>query len=105
MALDLEVLSLSDLKKLQKNVVTAISTFERRQKAEALSRVEAFARGLGYSLSELVGASIKAKRSTTAPKFRHPENPALTWSGKGRKPRWFTAALDLGKTAAELKIE
>jgi len=41
---DLEALSLSELKKMQKEVAKAISTFEDRQKAEARAKVEAFAR-------------------------------------------------------------
>jgi hypothetical protein len=40
---DLEALSLSELKKMQKDVAKAISTFEDRQKAEARAKVEAFA--------------------------------------------------------------
>ncbi|WP_354540899.1 H-NS histone family protein [Roseovarius sp. MBR-6] len=37
-----------------------------------------------------------------AAKYRHPENPALTWSGRGRKPQWFVEALDAGNTASDL---
>jgi DNA-binding protein H-NS len=99
---DLEALSLSELKKMQKDVAKAISTFEDRQKAEARAKVEALARDLGYSLAELVGTATKTARAPAAPKYRHPENPALTWSGRGRKPQWFVEALEAGKTAVEL---
>ena len=102
---DLEVLSLSELKKMQKDVAKAISTFEDRQKAEARAKVEAFARDLGYSLAELVGTETKTARAPAPAKYRHPENPALTWSGRGRKPQWFVDALEAGKTAAELAID
>jgi DNA-binding protein H-NS len=51
--------------------------------------VEAFAHDLGYSLAELVGTETKASRAPAAAKYRHPENPTLTWSGRGRKPQWF----------------
>ena len=101
---DLEALSLGELKKMQKDVTKAISTFEDRQKAEARAKVEAFARDLGYSLAELVGTEAKSSRAPAAAKYRHPENPALTWSGRGRKPQWFVEALAGGKTAADLAI-
>jgi hypothetical protein len=52
---DLEALSLSELKKMQRDVARAISSYEDRQKAEARAKVEALARELGYSLAELVG--------------------------------------------------
>ncbi|RBP84985.1 DNA-binding protein H-NS [Rhodobacter sp. 140A] len=102
---DLEALSLSELKKMQKDVAKAISTYEDRQKAEARAKVEAFARDLGYSLAELVGTETKSSRAPAAAKYRHPVNPALTWSGRGRKPQWFVEALAAGKTAEDLTID
>jgi DNA-binding protein H-NS len=84
---DLEALSLSELKKCRRDVAKAISTYHDRQKADALAKVEAFARDLGYSLAELVGTDTKFSRAPSAAKYRHPENPSLTWSGRGRKPQ------------------
>ncbi len=101
---DIETLSLSELKKMQKDVAKAISTYDDRQKAEACAKVEAFARELGHSLAELVSAETKTARAPVAAKYRHPENPAFTWSGRGRKPQWFVEALAAGKTAGELAI-
>lgn len=101
---DLGALSLSELKKMQKDVARAISTFEDRQKAEARAKVEALARDLGFSLAELVGTATKSSRAPAAAKYRHPENPAITWSGRGRKPQWFVDALAAGTTAGDLEI-
>lgn len=101
---DLEALSFSELKKMQKDVAKAISTFEDRQKAEARAKVEAFAQNLGYSLAELIGIKGKTTRASAPAKYRHPENPALTWSGRGRKPQWFVDALEAGKSAGDLAI-
>jgi DNA-binding protein H-NS len=103
-AYDLEALSLGELKKMQKDVAKAIATFEDRQKAEARAKVEVLARVLGYSLSELVGTETKSFRAPAVAKYRHPANPALTWSGQGRKPQWFVEALEAGKTASDLAI-
>ena len=101
---DLEALSLTELKKMQKDIAKAISTFEDRQKADARAKVEALARDLGYSLAELVGTETKSSRAPAAAKYRHPENPALTWSGRGRKPQWFVEALSAGKAAEDMAI-
>ncbi len=65
---DLEALSLSELKKMQKDVAKEIATFEDRQKAEARAKVEALARELGYSLAELVGTETKVARTPAAAK-------------------------------------
>ncbi len=69
-----------------------------------LIKTDTLARDLGYSLAELVGTETKITRAPTAAKYRHPENPALTWSGRGRKPHWFVEALAAGKAAEELEI-
>jgi len=101
---DLEALSLAELRKLDKYVARSISTFENRQKADARAKVEAFSKEMGYSLAELVGHDAKPKRTPAAPKYQHPENKALTWSGRGRRPLWFVEALEAGKTAEDLAI-
>jgi DNA-binding protein H-NS len=85
---------------MQKNVAKAISTYQDRQKVEAHSKAEALARELGYSLAELLGTETKTSRAPAVAKYRHPENPALTWSGRGRKPQWFVEALAAATYAA-----
>jgi len=101
---DLEALSLSKLKKMQKDIAKAISTYQDRQKAEARTKVEAFARDLAYSLAELVGNETKTARAPAPAKYRHPENPALTWSGRGRRPQWFMEALETGNMAEDMAV-
>ncbi len=101
--INFDELTLDDLKALQKSVAKAIQTFEARQKADALAAAEAVAREAGYSLKELLGATSGGK-VPAAPKYRHPENSALTWSGRGRKPKWFVEAIEQGKTPEDLAI-
>lgn len=101
---NLEALSLKELRQLQKDLAKAISTFEDRHKAEVRAKLEAIAKEMGYSLAELIGAEVKTTRAPAVAKYRHPENAALTWSGRGRKPRWFVEAIEAGKTANDLAI-
>jgi DNA-binding protein H-NS len=37
-------------------------------------------------------------------KYRNPERPDETWSGRGKQPRWFVAQLSAGTTAENLRI-
>lgn len=104
---DLAAMSLSELKALQKDVAHAIDTYRERQKDEARAVLEAKAKELGFnSLTEIVGASgRRGKAAKASPaKYRHPENPSLTWSGRGRRPNWVTAALEQGKALEDLAI-
>ncbi len=96
-------MSLADLRDLQKSVAKAISTFEAWQKAEAREKVETLAKELGFTLAELAEhEEPKRKRAPSTKLYRHPENPTLTWSGRGRKPSWFAAYVDAGKDPDEL---
>jgi len=111
MKLDLNSLSLKELKDLQVSVQKAIVNFEEHKRREALAALEAVARENGFSLGELVGGGFprgsKAKnevRTPIAPKYVNPHNKADTWSGRGRKPMWFQAALDAGKSADDMLI-
>lgn len=101
-------MSLADLKSLEKKIVKAIATFEERQKMAALKAIEEKAREMGFSLSELTGAAAVTRRgkpkTAGIPKYANPENPAQTWTGKGRRPDWFVAAVEAGKTPEDLAI-
>jgi len=38
------------------------------------------------------------------PKYRNPERPSETWSGRGKRPRWVGAHLRSGKKVEDLLI-
>lgn len=101
---NLEALSLKDLRHLQKDLAKAISTYEDRQKAEARAKLDVLAKEMGYSLADLIGVEVKATRAPAVAKYRHPENAALTWTGRGRKPQWFADHIRAGNDPSELVI-
>ncbi len=102
--MNIDSLSLKELKELQAKVAKAISSFEDRKKKEALAALEEKARDMGFSLAELTGASAPRKRAPAVAKYANPSNKSDTWSGRGRKPRWFAAALASGKSADSMAI-
>jgi DNA-binding protein H-NS len=104
MEIDVNSMSLRDLKELHAKTARAIASFEERRKKEAIRELDEKARELGFSLEELIGVNPARKRSSAAPKYANPANSAETWTGRGRKPRWFEAAIADGKTAADLEI-
>jgi len=65
------------------------------------NKVTAASSALGISLTELFGLSKKPdpepkerKRREVKVKYRNPDNPEETWSGRGRPPQWMQAKLD-----------
>ena len=104
-AIDLSDLSTEDLKQLQKDVAKALDSFATRKKSEALSILKAKAQEFGFSLADLMGVITPRKSPGPAgAKYRHPENPEITWSGRGRQPAWFKAVINAGQSAETMAV-
>ena len=67
-----------------------------------MSRKDAHA--FAASLADLIGVEGKTTRAPAVAKYRHPDNAALTWSGRGRKPQWFADHINAGKDLRELAV-
>ncbi len=53
----------------------------------------------------LKGSSgVRRKYPRVFPKYLNPKEPSETWSGRGKQPRWLTAALKAGRTIEEFAI-
>lgn len=104
MAIDLNDLSLKELRDLQSQVAKAISNFEDRRKKQALAELEEKAREMGFSLAELTGSTPVRKRTPAVAKYANPSDQSDTWSGRGRKPRWFVTALAAGRRPDDLMV-
>ena|SRR5437868_13518139 len=60
----------------------------------------------------LVAVSHKIKKISDArrpyprvyPKYRNPAEPSETWAGRGKKPRWLSAQLELGRQIDDFLI-
>lgn len=102
--IDLENMSLADLKALKKRVDSAIEDFAEREKRQKLAEIEAFAKERGLSLADLASLGGKKTRKPAAAKYANPANPSETWTGRGRRPRWVVAAQEAGKSLDDLAI-
>ena len=71
------------------------------------ARIAAEKRVLEERLDQLDNQANTSQRRPyppVRPKFRNPDNPAETWAGRGRQPRWVAEQLRLGRRMEELKI-
>ena len=105
--IDIESLSHAELLKLKKNVDKAITVGVKRKKVVALVAAKKIAAHYGFSLEELLqtGPDPKGVTRSKVPKYKHPQDPAITWSGLGRKPAWVRKALEAGTSLESLSID
>jgi DNA-binding protein H-NS len=52
-----------------------------------------------------IAAPITAEPVVRAPKFTNTENPAQTWVGRGRRPRWLKDHLAAGRSLDEFRAQ
>ncbi len=102
--IDLSKLTLEELKSLKKDVERAITDFQKRKRDEAMKEIQAVAKKHGLSVEEVVGGKTKGRKAKSPAKYRNPKNPEQEWSGRGRQPAWFKAALASGTKPESLEI-
>lgn len=103
--MDLASLTLPELKQLAHDIPGEIKKREEQDRKIVLDEMKALAEARGFSLEQLVGKEAKPRNAKpVAVKYRHPENDALTWTGRGRKPGWVDSWISQGKTLEELAV-
>lgn len=101
--IDLSKLSFEELQTLAKDVEAAIAERREAEKERVLQQMKELAGSIGMTVEELLGRD-KGRAPRGEAKYRHPENPDLTWSGRGKRPAWVNEALGSGKTLEDLAV-
>lgn len=65
---------------------------------------------LGVEIGDIFGdvgrsRPLRKPRQLLAAKYRHPEDPRLTWSGRGVKPVWLKKLIEEGKDPNDFLID
>jgi len=119
--MELNEMSLMELRKLHTKVQSEISKREATSKKNLIKRLQKMAAEEGLSLDDLLdkpaptkaAKPLKAKPATAKsakkvaakPKYYHPTDKTKTWTGHGRKPAWFAEWIAEGKSADDLLVK
>ncbi len=102
-------LTAKELEGLRDKITPLIALRREDDKARVRAEMERMAQEHGFaSAIEVIGAEAKKPRKPRAPSettYQNPADPALVWTGRGRKPAWVKEALESGKTLDDLKTE
>lgn len=103
--IDLTKLSIEELQALARDIEEEIVSRREADRERVLAQMRELAGTLGMTLEEVLrqerGRGAKVPASSVV-KYRHPENPVLTWSGRGKRPQWINEWLAAGRTLEEL---
>jgi DNA-binding protein H-NS len=104
--MNLEDMSREALLDLRAQIDIQLEKREAKRKTDALKAIEEAAEKFGFSLDELASATGKKKNGFMkgVPKYADPEDKSQTWTGKGRKPKWFDRALAAGISPEQMEL-
>ncbi len=114
MSIDLNPLSLRELTTLIRDAKERQKALNSRQPVDKVRRqLAALAQKSGYTIEELFGEGVtspakakprRRKGPKVAPKYRDPESPWNTWTGRGKMPLWLASKIRFGHSPVDFLI-
>ena len=95
---NVENMSLAELTAMQARIERAKIEKQGAERAAVKQKLLAIAKGAGFDIRDLFDGR-KGNRGKVAVKYR--DKSGNTWTGRGRMPRWLTAATKGGKAKKE----
>lgn len=116
--MDLSALSVGDLQKLAARIEKEIESRNKKKRGQVMEEIKTIVAKYGLKLGEVMGQPAARKPRIGTKKFpdkpgkkpaailyRHPENPALTWTGgRGRPPKWIKDWEAAGRSLEEARV-
>lgn len=107
MAVDIKNLSHNQLNELIAKAQSRQNELRKEKVSNLREKINELIRAEGFTFDDVFGARApKSKRAGTvvAAKYRNPDDEEQTWSGRGKRPRWFNDALKAGKKESDLLV-
>ena len=109
MAVNLDNLSHQELQAVIAEAQSHMKSAHANLIQDVRKKIDALLDSNGLTLAEVYptrgGKKAAGQKGSVAPKYRHPADPAKTWSGRGKQPLWFAEAIKKrGVTAESLLI-
>lgn len=103
---DLENFSEAELANMMANVQRALKEKQNSKRREVLTKIREMAASIGVGIEVIESEKpVTGKRGgKVAPKYRNPNDPEQTWTGRGMKPRWLQGLMDQGHDQTEFQI-
>ena len=104
-SINFSAMSVDDLWQLHEEIGRVLSARLTSEKRELEKRLAQLRRDFEVQQGESAGhVSQRRKYPRVVPKYRNPNEPSETWSGRGKQPRWLAAALKTGHKIEDFVI-
>jgi DNA-binding protein H-NS len=104
MAINIRNLNHSQLTDLIERARARQDELAKEKTARLRAKISAMVKAEGFAIEDVFGGGRRGVRGKVKPKYRNPADISQTWTGRGKRPRWFSAALAAGKKEKDLLI-
>jgi DNA-binding protein H-NS len=112
MAMNIRSMSYAQLTDLIQRARARQEELARDKAARLRAKISEMVKAEGFAIEDVFGGTGTRRgaakkgvvKRKVKPKYRNPADASQTWSGRGKRPRWYSAALAAGKKEKDLLI-
>jgi len=90
------------LQDLIANAQKLLNKYEEDRKKQVIKKIQDLAASEGLSIDILDDKSSKKTKGVA--KYRNPDNPKQTWTGRGKRPGWLVEKVESGTKLDDMAI-
>ncbi len=99
-------LSEHELQALIDNAAKALKQKQESKRKEVIAQIKELAASIGVNIVIQDDTKSSARKGVKVPpKYRNPDDPTQTWTGRGVAPKWMQALIEKGHDKAEFEIQ
>jgi DNA-binding protein H-NS len=103
---DYQNLSESELQAVIESAQNALKNIQANKRKDVIVQIKELAATIDVTVDiHENGKRLARKKSVKVPvKYRHPEDPEKTWTGRGVMPTWLQALINAGHDRTEFEV-
>lgn len=105
---DLSSYNFAELKGLLHDIDQEFRTRQKQELQKAREDILAIAQSAGLSIESLLATGPlkqKTQGKKVLPQFQNPADRSITWTGRGRPPRWVVEAEQKGVSRESFRVQ
>jgi len=102
---DYQNLSESELQAVIESAEKALKNIQANKRKDVIAQIKELAATIDVTVDFHENGKRSARKGVKVPvKYRHPEDPEQTWTGRGVMPTWLQALINAGHDRTEFEV-
>jgi len=102
---DYQNLSESELQAVIESAEKALKNLQANKRKDVIAQIKELAASIDVVVEIHEADKKSVRKGVKVPvKYRHPEDPEKTWTGRGVMPTWLQALINAGRDRSEFEV-